>query len=475
MSCGAVVTVVPIDIRVTATVLPACVVLSIPASCAQPATTPRTGATRTLTASSVIAAMLSPPQRAAAHRRTACRAHHVLRLAVTPVGTVPGRLGLAAVAVLVALPEPQPRPALAFVVLLVLVVLLVVLALEPHRCLDIGLGADEAIAVRDEPDLGLDLERQGREDLRDLLADVERGEEVSGLARDDVEHLVLGAIGRRRDVAGDLGQALARDLADALLGGEHGAKPGGERLLDQLGDQPLEPMTDGLGELVVLARRIVAGRPLGCRGAVTDRRRDRRRALARRTVVAAHTHGLPPIRPAINLVFCGGMAETALTAGESGRYRDVAAARRPPLKIRSLRAYWVTFLVIGSYLMLRLRARFHSDAWVEHALRANHLRNARRIERTICELQGLFIKVGQLISITTNFLPEEFRRELEGLQDAVPPRPYSDIEARLLEEHGRPPSEVFQHCQEQPIASASIGQVHLARLPDGTKVAVKVQ
>ena len=89
--------------------------------------------------------------------------------------------------------------------------------------------------------------------------------------------------------------------------------------------------------------------------------------------------------------------------------------------------------MIGSYLVLRLRARFHDNTWVQHALRTTHLRNARRIERTICGLQGLFIKVGQLISIMTNFLPEEFRRELEGLQDAVPPRPYCDIEARIVE------------------------------------------
>src|SRR3954462_10047963 len=70
-------------------------------------------------------------------------------------------------------------------------------ALEPHRRLDVRLGADEPIAVRDEPDLGLDLERQRRQDLRDLLADVEAGEELPGLARDHVEHLVLGAVGRR--------------------------------------------------------------------------------------------------------------------------------------------------------------------------------------------------------------------------------------------------------------------------------------
>src|SRR5678815_4598506 len=99
-------------------------------------------------------------------------------------------------------------------------------------------------------------------------------------------------------------------------------------------------------------------------------------------------------------------------SGDARRYRDAKDSRRPPLRIRSWRAYWVTFLVIGSYLVLRLRARFHDKTWVQHALRTTHLRNARRIERTICGLQGLFIKVGQLISIMTNFLPEEFRRAL---------------------------------------------------------------
>lgn len=178
-----------------------------------------------------------------------------------------------------------------------------------------------------------------------------------------------------------------------------------------------------------------------------------------------------PVRPTAPSAPASAMA----IPNQSRRYRNRRHSRPPPLRIRSWRAYWVTFLVIGSYLVLRLRARFHADAWVEHALRATHLRNARRIEHAICDLQGLFIKVGQLISIMTNFLPEEFRRELEGLQDAVPPRPYSDIEARITEELHRTPAELFATFEEQPIASASIGQVHLACLRDGTRVAVKVQ
>ncbi|HLL20754.1 MAG TPA: AarF/UbiB family protein [Kofleriaceae bacterium] len=162
-------------------------------------------------------------------------------------------------------------------------------------------------------------------------------------------------------------------------------------------------------------------------------------------------------------------------AHESRRYRVDGDGKRPPLRVRSVRAYWTTYIVIASYLWLRFRARFHSEVWAADRLRRVNLRNARRIERTIIELQGLFIKVGQLISIMTNFLPEEFRRELEGLQDAVPPRPFKDIESRLIEEHGRGPSESFGYFEPRPIASASIGQVHLARLKDGTKVAVKVQ
>jgi predicted unusual protein kinase regulating ubiquinone biosynthesis (AarF/ABC1/UbiB family) len=169
------------------------------------------------------------------------------------------------------------------------------------------------------------------------------------------------------------------------------------------------------------------------------------------------------------------MSSIQRVAQQTRRYRDETEGRPPRMRIRSLRAYLTTWRVIWSYLWLRFRSRFRSDAWIQHNLRQVNLRNARRIERAIVDLQGLFIKVGQLISIMTNFLPEEFRRELEGLQDSVPPRPYADIEARLREELGKSPDELFGHIERRAIASASIGQVHIARLHDGTKVAVKVQ
>src|SRR5205814_733270 len=129
-----------------------------------------------------------------------------------------------------------------------------------------------------------------------------------------------------------------------------------------------------------------------------------------------------------------------------------------------------------SYALLAFRTRLRSDENAARLSETAHRRNARRVEAAIVALQGLFIKVGQLISIMANFLPEAFRRELQGLQDNVPPRPYADIEARLREEFGgRSPSDVFAEFDPQPVASASIGQVHLTRLRTGEKVAVKVQ
>jgi ubiquinone biosynthesis protein len=149
--------------------------------------------------------------------------------------------------------------------------------------------------------------------------------------------------------------------------------------------------------------------------------------------------------------------------------------RRAHHSYRFIRAYWTTFVVIGSYLWFAFWSRFLGKSWRDNHVAEVHGRNARRVERTIVSLQGLFIKVGQLLSIMANFLPAQFRSGLEGLQDQVPPRPYREIAERIEEELGEPVGALFERFCETPLASASLGQVHEAWLKDGTHVAVKVQ
>src|SRR5262249_29085995 len=149
--------------------------------------------------------------------------------------------------------------------------------------------------------------------------------------------------------------------------------------------------------------------------------------------------------------------------------------RKAKQSYRFIRAYWTTFVVLFSYLWFFFLRRVLGQSWGDSRMGDVHLRNAHRVERTLVELEGLFIKVGQLLSIMANFLPAEFRAGLEALQDRVPHRPYDEIAERIEEELGRPVNQLFTNFREEPLASASLGQVHEAWLKDGTHVVVKVQ
>ena len=139
------------------------------------------------------------------------------------------------------------------------------------------------------------------------------------------------------------------------------------------------------------------------------------------------------------------------------------------------KAYWTTFVVMMSYFKLYLLSKIFGQKYYQRRILATHLRNANRAKTAILQLQGLFIKIGQLLSILTNILPEAFHEPLEGLQDKIPPRPFSEIEQRIVAEFGKKPLELFQTFESEPIAAASIGQAHRATLFDGTAVVVKVQ
>ncbi|WJI08637.1 AarF/ABC1/UbiB kinase family protein [Methanobacterium sp. CWC-01] len=98
-----------------------------------------------------------------------------------------------------------------------------------------------------------------------------------------------------------------------------------------------------------------------------------------------------------------------------------------------------------------------------------------RFRAALEELGTTYIKLGQVLSTRPDLVGMEIADELSRLQDDVPPVPFSEIKAVVEEELGSPLEELFQEFEEKSIASASIAQVHKARLMDGTEVAVKVQ
>ncbi|MFC3737910.1 ABC1 kinase family protein [Paractinoplanes deccanensis] len=102
-------------------------------------------------------------------------------------------------------------------------------------------------------------------------------------------------------------------------------------------------------------------------------------------------------------------------------------------------------------------------------------RLARSLRAALDEGGVTFVKIGQLLSTRRDLLPAEFADELTALQDRATPVAWPEIDAVLTAELGHPAGEVFRDIDREPLAAASVAQVHAARLLDGTEVVVKVQ
>ncbi|HEY1390892.1 MAG TPA: AarF/UbiB family protein, partial [Ktedonobacterales bacterium] len=110
-----------------------------------------------------------------------------------------------------------------------------------------------------------------------------------------------------------------------------------------------------------------------------------------------------------------------------------------------------------------------SSNGARHTTRPEHLRLALE------ELGPTFIKLGQILSTRGDLLPAPYLDELTKLQDGVPPMASEAVRKTVEEELGRPLEEAFARFEIEPLASASIGQAHLATLHDGAEVVVKLR
>lgn len=127
------------------------------------------------------------------------------------------------------------------------------------------------------------------------------------------------------------------------------------------------------------------------------------------------------------------------------------------------------------YKFLALQKYFIAPHSYQQKLRVLHRRYARLFLEKAKKLKGAMIKVGQFISTRVDVMPLEYTETLSELQDSVPPVSVDVIRQRIVAELEREPEEVFAEFSPTPIASASLGQVHEARLRNGQRVAVKVQ
>jgi predicted unusual protein kinase regulating ubiquinone biosynthesis (AarF/ABC1/UbiB family) len=178
----------------------------------------------------------------------------------------------------------------------------------------------------------------------------------------------------------------------------------------------------------------------------------------------------PPSRRAIGLGAAA--AGSVAVAGGLVLGREIRRSGPRVLLERARRSRRVAFLALRRSLALaRLRTRRAGD----EALDEFHVHTAEQVFELLGGMKGAIMKLGQMLSIIGESLPEVYQQALRGLQQSAPPMAPHLVADVVQAELGQPPERAFFEFSPEPVAAASIGQVHRARLFDGTPVAVKVQ
>jgi predicted unusual protein kinase regulating ubiquinone biosynthesis (AarF/ABC1/UbiB family) len=151
------------------------------------------------------------------------------------------------------------------------------------------------------------------------------------------------------------------------------------------------------------------------------------------------------------------------------------AVRRSTRATRNLEVARLSTSIGAGYAAHRARRVFASAERREELDTAFELRTAEEVARTLGNMKGFLMKLGQMASYVDESVPEPIRRALADLQQDAPPMA-ADLAASVVEQElGAAPTDVFLEWDEVPIAAASIGQVHRAITRDEVAVAVKVQ
>jgi predicted unusual protein kinase regulating ubiquinone biosynthesis (AarF/ABC1/UbiB family) len=176
-----------------------------------------------------------------------------------------------------------------------------------------------------------------------------------------------------------------------------------------------------------------------------------------------------------SLVPAAALAAVAALAGAVAVARIRADERRRNRLVRTARIWRLTATRGAHYAVVKVRGAAADEARRAELEERFAIRTAEDVAKELGNMKGAIMKAGQLIGFIAEGLPQEAQDALATLQADVPPMSPGLARGVIFDELGDEPERLFLEWEEEPVAAASIGQVHRAVLKDGRRVAVKVQ